>query len=64
MAPDDSPMVPRSGNPCPICGKPAAPSHRPFCSPRCRYIDLNRWLKGSYKVETEDAPEDEADETG
>ncbi len=44
---------------CPICGKPATTRHRPFCSARCADIDLGRWLKGSYRVETEDRPEDE-----
>jgi endogenous inhibitor of DNA gyrase (YacG/DUF329 family) len=43
--------------PCPICGKPVAAKHRPFCSARCRTIDLGRWLKGSYAVPTEEAPE-------
>ena len=35
---------------CPICGKPAAQATRPFCSSRCRDVDLNRWLSGSYVV--------------
>ena len=38
-----------SGN-CPICGKPADPGVRPFCSKRCADIDLNRWLSGVYAV--------------
>jgi len=36
--------------PCPICGKPAEAATRPFCSPRCRDVDLNRWFSGSYVV--------------
>jgi endogenous inhibitor of DNA gyrase (YacG/DUF329 family) len=36
--------------PCPICGKPAVPEHRPFCSPRCRQVDLHKWLTGSYAI--------------
>jgi endogenous inhibitor of DNA gyrase (YacG/DUF329 family) len=35
---------------CPICRKPAEQAFRPFCSPRCRDVDLNRWLSGSYVV--------------
>ncbi len=35
---------------CPICGKPVAPEHRPFCSRRCANIDLGRWLGGRYAV--------------
>jgi uncharacterized protein len=35
---------------CPICGKPALEAAKPFCSDRCRDVDLNRWLSGSYVV--------------
>jgi endogenous inhibitor of DNA gyrase (YacG/DUF329 family) len=35
---------------CPICGKPADPQFKPFCSQRCRQVDLNRWLSGTYRV--------------
>jgi endogenous inhibitor of DNA gyrase (YacG/DUF329 family) len=67
MAQHDNPIIPLpSAAPrCPICGKPAAPAQRPFCSPRCATIDLGRWLKDSYRVETDEPPEDgsgEADE--
>lgn len=41
---------------CPICGKPAQAAYRPFCSKRCADIDLHRWLSGSYRVPTEEAP--------
>ena len=44
---------------CPICGKPASEAVRPFCSPRCRDVDLNRWLSGSYVVP---ASEDDAED--
>ena len=43
--------------PCPICGKPAEPAYRPFCSGRCADVDLHRWLKGSYAIPAEE-PED------
>ena len=36
--------------PCPICGKPAAAAYKPFCSPRCADVDLNRWLGGVYAI--------------
>ena len=55
-----SSIPPSGARPCPICGKPAAPQHRPFCSARCAQIDLGRWLKGNYRIETEEGP-DEAD---
>jgi len=35
---------------CPICGKPADPKYRPFCSSRCADIDLARWLRGDYVI--------------
>ena len=47
---------------CPICGKPAMAGHQPFCSKRCADIDLGRWLKESYRVATEEPPEDEPEE--
>jgi uncharacterized protein len=35
---------------CPICGKPASPDYRPFCSRRCADVDLQRWLSGAYVI--------------
>jgi hypothetical protein len=35
---------------CPICGKTATEASRPFCSERCRDVDLNRWLSNSYVI--------------
>ena len=40
----------RPEKPCPICGKPSVEASRPFCSERCRDVDLNRWLSGSYVI--------------
>jgi uncharacterized protein len=45
--------------PCPICGKPATPRALPFCSPRCAQIDLGRWLKGNYRIPTDEPPEED-----
>jgi endogenous inhibitor of DNA gyrase (YacG/DUF329 family) len=42
---------------CPICGKPAAEAHIPFCSQRCADIDLNRWLGGNYRIPTDERPD-------
>ena len=40
--------------PCPQCRKPARYSAdnpwRPFCSERCRAIDLGAWASESYRV--------------
>ena len=37
---------------CPTCKKPveAAGADFPFCSDRCRVIDLGKWASGDYKI--------------
>jgi endogenous inhibitor of DNA gyrase (YacG/DUF329 family) len=45
--------------PCPICGKPAVVEMRPFCSARCKDIDLNRWLSGAYAIPAAEADEED-----
>lgn len=47
---------------CPICGKPAAPEYRPFCSRRCADVDLARWLRGDYVIAGDDAGKPETGE--
>lgn len=51
------PIPPSAARRCPICGRPGTPRHQPFCSARCADIDLGRWLKGNYRVETEEPPD-------
>ena len=46
---------------CAICGKPAAAQYRPFCSPRCRDVDLNRWLSGSYVIPASENDDEDLD---
>jgi endogenous inhibitor of DNA gyrase (YacG/DUF329 family) len=48
--PGNVPSEPPTAKPCPICGKPSTQESRPFCSDRCRDVDLNRWLSGSYAI--------------
>ena len=50
---------PLSTRPCPICGKPAIEASKPFCSERCRDVDLNRWLSNSYAIPGK--PQDDED---
>lgn len=45
---------------CPVCRAPAVHRFRPFCSQRCADVDLGRWVKGNYRIPTEEAPEGEA----
>ena len=52
----------RPPRPCPVCGKPTAPALRPFCSERCRQVDLGRWLAGDYAIPG--APEPDGEEPG
>ena len=37
---------------CPICRQPVKPTAEdfPFCSERCRLIDLGKWASGQYVV--------------
>ncbi len=44
------------GGRCPACDAPAKHRFRPFCSKRCQDADLGRWLRGAYRVPTEEAP--------
>jgi endogenous inhibitor of DNA gyrase (YacG/DUF329 family) len=39
---------------CPICKKPVELSNpeMPFCSERCRLIDLGKWASGEYVIST------------
>jgi uncharacterized protein len=46
---------------CPVCRKPAAEASLPFCSDRCRDVDLNRWLSGSYVIPGRDNDEEDAE---
>lgn len=43
---------PKSGGSgrCPICKAPTETAYRPFCSARCRDVDLARWLGGGYAI--------------
>jgi hypothetical protein len=43
---------------CPTCEAPTQRRFRPFCSKRCQDLDLGRWLRGSYRIPTEEAPGD------
>ncbi|MFT2111599.1 DNA gyrase inhibitor YacG [Marinomonas sp. 2405UD68-3] len=48
---------------CPTCKKQAIWSisnpSRPFCSDRCKLIDLGEWASGNYAIPQTDSEEDE-----
>jgi len=57
---------------CPICDRPMEGQRPaewpafPFCSERCRLIDLGRWLGEAYRIPTEadgEPPGDGPEET-
>jgi endogenous inhibitor of DNA gyrase (YacG/DUF329 family) len=56
--PDNAEGAKGTAKSCPICGKPATEASKPFCSERCRDVDLNRWLSDSYRVPARDDDED------
>lgn len=35
---------------CPICRRPSAPEHAPFCSRGCKDRDLLQWLGEGYRL--------------
>jgi hypothetical protein len=47
---------------CPRCRRPVTwegNPHRPFCSERCRLVDLGNWASDSYRIVGEDAESEE-----
>ena len=50
---------------CPVCGKPAAAravnTAFPFCSDRCKLIDLGKWLGEEYRVAVNTPEEDDGE---
>ena len=55
---------------CPICKRPVHDPTRgdesskyfPFCSERCKLIDLGRWLDGKYQIPVTGPEEDASDD--
>jgi endogenous inhibitor of DNA gyrase (YacG/DUF329 family) len=49
--------------PCPHCGKPVpwieTSKSKPFCSERCRLIDLGDWLTERHAIPGEEPPADQ-----
>jgi len=50
---------------CPTCKKVVQPDEKsfPFCSERCRLLDLGNWLDGKYRIaSTTDERKPDADD--
>jgi endogenous inhibitor of DNA gyrase (YacG/DUF329 family) len=61
LRPDAKAAKPRTVR-CPACGGPSlyAPTnaYRPFCSERCKNLDLGAWASESFRVPDETPPDD------
>jgi len=61
------PRIPK----CPICNKPLPydlrghnpPSYFPFCSERCKLVDLHKWLSEEYTVSSPIQPPEDEDKS-
>jgi len=54
MAPDEPVAM------CAYCrARPLERRWRPFCSERCKLLDLGRWIDGGYRVPADDGPGEE-----
>lgn len=53
---------------CPVCSKDVewteSSRYRPFCSERCKQIDLGAWAEEKYKVPVVDGENSEVEGTG
>lgn len=49
------------GRQCPTCKRPVAPDSAsfPFCSDRCRWADLGKWMDGDFRISRELTDDDE-----
>lgn len=60
MSDEPAKVIPiRALRPCPECKHQSSREHYPFCSRRCREVDLNRWLSGAYVIPAKDSEDDE-----
>jgi endogenous inhibitor of DNA gyrase (YacG/DUF329 family) len=51
---------------CPRCGKAAESTvnpFRPFCSERCKLVDLGNWISDSYRIPGTDAAKNDEGES-
>lgn len=55
--------LPRKIVACPQCGGDSiyalSNAYRPFCSERCKNLDLGAWASESFRVPTEAPPDDQ-----
>ena len=46
-------------NHCLICSKPVVGEYLPFCSARCKQVDLGRWFSEAYSIPTTEQADSE-----
>ncbi len=64
-APSTPEVLPaRNGPRCPLCGRPRVQEFRPFCSARCRDVDLAHWFGEAYAVPAVEPGFDDDDQSG
>jgi len=57
---------------CPVCGKTVPDPSKtrgqagfpPFCSERCKLVDLDRWFRGEYVISLPVQEQEKDDENG
>ena len=63
MESSDPPAIGERTVKCPGCGGPSVygsrNAYRPFCSERCKNVDLGAWASEGFWVPVESAPDDE-----
>lgn len=63
MEKPDSPAISERTVKCPGCGGPSVygprNAYRPFCSERCKNVDLGAWASEGFRVPVESSPDDE-----
>jgi hypothetical protein len=65
MTDEPTPLTPKPrAVRCPVCGRSARPDHAPFCSARCRMVDLGRWFGEVYVVSTPASDRNDDEEGG
>lgn len=51
---------------CPICGAESKPRVEnpafPFCCPRCKTVDLGKWMNEEYRIPVDDSSDDDDSE--
>ncbi len=50
---------------CPQCGKEIKETNqacKPFCSDRCKLIDLGKWISGEYRIAAVETDEGNGDD--